>query len=64
MDAPSAVYGPVILGPGLFVVQWGHLQGGWWALVRILWGAEGRLGIVRRICRGLWPVGPSARGPY
>ena len=28
-DAPGAVYGPVILAPGLFVVQWGHLQGGW-----------------------------------
>ena len=25
----GAVYGPVILGPGLFVVQWGHSQGGW-----------------------------------
>ena len=29
LDAPSAVYGPVILAPGLFVVQWAHLQGGW-----------------------------------
>ena len=27
--APGAVYGPVILGPGLFVVQWGHFQGRW-----------------------------------
>ena len=27
--APGAVYGPVILGPGVFVVQWGHFQGGW-----------------------------------
>ena len=27
--APGAVYGPVILGPGLFVVQWGQFQGGW-----------------------------------
>ena len=27
--APGAVYGPVILGPGLSVVQWGHFQGGW-----------------------------------
>ena len=26
---PGALYGPVILGPGFFVVQWGHFQGGW-----------------------------------
>ena len=25
----GAVYGPVILGPGLFVMQWGHPQEGW-----------------------------------
>ena len=25
LDAPGAVYGPVILAPGFFVVQWGHL---------------------------------------
>ena len=29
LDARGAVFGPVILGSGLFVVQWGHLQGGW-----------------------------------
>ena len=27
--ALGVVYGPVILGQGLFVVQWGHFQG-WW----------------------------------
>ena len=27
--APGAVYGHVLLGPGLFVVQWGHFQGRW-----------------------------------
>ena len=29
LAAPGAVYGPVIMGPGLFVVQGGHFQGGW-----------------------------------
>ena len=27
-------------------------------------GLGGRLAMVRRMCRGLWPVGPSRRGPY
>ena len=44
LDAPDAVYGPVILGPGLFVVQWGHPQGGSSALVCILRGASGKVG--------------------
>ena len=64
LDAPGAVYGPVILGPGLFVVQWGHPQGGGRPWSASSGGLEGRLGMVRRMCRGLWPVGPSGRGPY
>ena len=27
-------------------------------------GLGGRLGVVRRRCKGLWPVGPSGSGPY
>ena len=33
---------------------WSASSGGW----------GGRLGMVRRRCRGLWLVGPSGRGPY
>ena len=29
LAVPGAVYGPVILGPGLFVGQWGHFRR-WW----------------------------------
>ena len=27
-------------------------------------GLRGRLRMVRRMCRGLWPVGPNGRGSY
>ena len=29
-------------------------------MVRILPGLGGRLGMLRQMCRGLWPLGPSA----
>ena len=63
-DAPRAVDCLVVLGTGLPVVHSGHFQGGRQALVRILRGDGGRLGMVRRRWKGLWPVGPSGSGPY
>ena len=57
LAAPGAVYGPVILGPGLFVVQWGHFQGGWQAVVSILWAAGGKVGDSEADMQG-----PMARG--
>ena len=62
LDAPGAVYGPVILGPGLFVVQWGHPQGGWWALVRILWGAGGKVGDGEADVQGAMACGSQREG--
>ena len=61
---PGAVYGPVVLGPGLLVVQWGHFQRGGKPWSASSGGSGGRLGIVRQMCRGLWPVGPSGSRPY
>ena len=40
----GAVYGPVVLGPGLLVMQWGHFQRVRQALVRILSGVGGKVG--------------------
>ena len=44
MVAPGAVYGPVVLGPGLLVMEWRNFQGGRQALVRILWGVGAKVG--------------------
>ena len=63
LDAPGAVYGPVILGPGLFVVQWGHPQGGLKTLVNILWGAGGKVGDRRADMQGAMACGSQQEGP-
>ena len=62
MDAPSAVYGPVVLGPSLFVMQWGHPQGGWQALVRIVWGAGGNIQDGQAYMQGAMARGSQQEG--
>ena len=53
----------MILGPGLFVVQWGHPQGGWYALVRILWGAGWKVGNGEADVQGAMACGSQWQGP-
>ena len=53
----------MILGPGLFVVQWGHLQGGRQALVRILWGVGGKVGDGEADVQGAMACGSQREGP-
>ena len=53
----------MILEPGLFVVQWGHPQGGWLALVRILWGAGGKVGDGGADVQGPIACGSQREGP-
>ena len=64
LHVPGALYGPIVFGPGLFVVQWGHSEGGGTPWSASSGGMGGRLGMVRRMFRGRWPLGPSGSGPY